>query len=50
MEKVDPRADHTACLVGWEERSGVRLRRTEGVGEIPREDFDHRLKGLNRHG
>ena len=51
LERVgDLGADHTACLVGWEERSGVRLRRSEGVREIPKEDFEHRLKGLNRPG
>lgn len=48
LDKVDPRADHTACLVGWEERSGVTLNKTQEVKEIPREDFEHRLKGLNR--
>jgi len=50
LDRVDAKADHTACLVGWEERSGVRLKKTEGVREIPREDFEHRLKGLNRPG
>jgi 3-hydroxyisobutyrate dehydrogenase-like beta-hydroxyacid dehydrogenase len=48
LDRVDAAADHTACLVGWEERSGVRLKKTEEVREIPREDFEHRLKGLNR--
>lgn len=48
LDRVDPAADHTACLVGWEERSGVRLEKTEDVKDIPREDFEHRLKGLNR--
>lgn len=48
LDRVDPAADHTACLVGWEERSGVKLKRTEKVKDIPREDFEHRLKGLNR--
>lgn len=41
-------ADHTECIRGWEERSGVELKRTEGVRDIPKEDFEHRLKGLNR--
>jgi 3-hydroxyisobutyrate dehydrogenase-like beta-hydroxyacid dehydrogenase len=50
LDRVGPAADHTECLVGWEERSGVRLKRTEGVREIPREDFEHRLRGLNRPG
>ncbi|KAM0712061.1 hypothetical protein Q7P37_011155 [Cladosporium fusiforme] len=48
LDRVDPMADHTACLRGWEERSGVQLKRTEKVADIPREDFEHRLKGLNR--
>jgi hypothetical protein len=48
LDRVDPAADHTACLVGWEERSGVTLKRTEEVKEIPQEDFEHRLRGLNR--
>jgi 3-hydroxyisobutyrate dehydrogenase-like beta-hydroxyacid dehydrogenase len=50
LDRVDPRADHTACLVGWEERSGVALNKTREVKEIPREDFEHRLRGLNRPG
>lgn len=48
LDRVDPAADHTACLKGWEERSGVQLKKTEKVADIPREDFEHRLKGLNR--
>lgn len=48
LEQVEPTADHTKCLVGWEQRSGETLRRTEEVREIPKEDFEHRLKGLNR--
>jgi hypothetical protein len=35
-------------LKGWEERSGVKLKRTEKVQDIPKEDFEHRWKGLNR--
>ncbi len=42
-------ADHTECIRGWEDRcGGVELKRTEKVTEIPTEDFEHRLKGLNR--
>jgi hypothetical protein len=41
-------ADHTECIRGWEERSGVVLRKTESVEDISREAFEHRLKGLNR--
>lgn len=48
LDRVDPAADHTACLKGWEERSGVQIKRTEKVADIPKEDFEHRLKGLNR--
>ena len=48
LDQVDANADHTACLRGWEERSGVQLKRTEKVADIPQEDFEHRLKGLNR--
>lgn len=48
LDRVDPAADHTACLVGWEERSGVQLKRTEKVQDIPKEDFEHRWNGLNR--
>lgn len=48
LDQVDPAADHTACLKGWEARSGVRIKRTEKVADIPKEDFEHRLKGVNR--
>ena len=48
LKEVEPMADHTKCLVGWEKRSGVQLKRTEEVQDIPKEDFEHRLKGLNR--
>ncbi|KPI37647.1 3-hydroxyisobutyrate dehydrogenase, mitochondrial [Cyphellophora attinorum] len=41
-------ADHTECIRGWEERSGVELNKTEKVRDIPQEDFEHRLAGLNR--
>jgi 3-hydroxyisobutyrate dehydrogenase-like beta-hydroxyacid dehydrogenase len=41
-------ADHTECIRGWEERSGVVLRKTDSVVDIPPEAFEHRLKGLNR--
>ncbi|KAK5170322.1 uncharacterized protein LTR77_004909 [Saxophila tyrrhenica] len=45
---VEPMADHTKALVGWEKRSGVQLKRTEKVEDLPEKDFEHRLKGLNR--
>lgn len=48
LEQVEPMADHTKALVGWEKRSGVTLNTTEKVEEIPSEDFEHRRKGLNR--
>lgn len=48
LEGVDATADHTECLVGWEKRSGVQLKKTKTVQDIPKEDFEHRLKGLNR--
>ena len=41
--------DHTESIRGWEERcGGVELKKTDKVSEIPTEDFEHRLKGLNR--
>ena len=48
LDQVDPMADHTEALRGWEERSGITIKKTEEVQDIPKEDFDHRLKGLNR--
>lgn len=48
LNEVEPMADHTKALVGWEKRSGVQLKRTEKAEDIPKKDFDHRLKGLNR--
>ena len=48
LEQVEPMADHTKALVGWEKRSGVEIKKTEKVEDIPQKDFDHRLKGLNR--
>ena len=48
LEQVEPMADHTKALVGWEQRSGVKLKKTETVPDIPEEDFEHRRKGLNR--
>lgn len=48
LDQVEPDADHTKCLPGWEKRSGVKLKRTETVEDIPKKDFDHRLQGLNR--
>lgn len=41
-------ADHTECIRGWEERSGETLKKTPQVKDIPAEDFEHRLEGLNR--
>ena len=42
-------ADHTECIRGWEERcGGVELKKTAKVQDIPAEDFEHPLKGLNR--
>ena len=41
-------ADHTECIRGWEERSGETLKKTPKVKDIPKEDFEHRLQGLNR--
>ncbi|KAF2767136.1 6-phosphogluconate dehydrogenase C-terminal domain-like protein [Teratosphaeria nubilosa] len=48
LGRVDPMADHTAALEGWEKKSGISVKRTEKVKDIPREDFEHRLRGLNR--
>lgn len=48
LQQVEPMADHTKALVGWEKRSGVQLKKTETVNEIPEEDFNHRRQGLNR--
>lgn len=48
LKEVEPMADHTKCLVGWEKRAGVTLKRTKSLQEIPRRDFEHRLAGLNR--
>lgn len=48
LQQVEPMADHTKALVGWEKRSGVQLKKTEKVEDIPEEDFAHRRKGLNR--
>lgn len=48
LQEVEPMADHTKCLVGWEKRSGVKLKRSNEVQDIPKKDFDHRLEGLNR--
>lgn len=48
LSVVEKNADHTACLRGWEARSGVQLKRTEKLQDIRKEDFEHRLAGLNR--
>lgn len=48
LEEVEKNADHTAALRGWEARSGVQLKKTEEVRDIPEEDFEHRLAGINR--
>ena len=47
LKEVEPTADHTKALVGWEKRSGVKLNKSE-TEDIPAQDFEHRLKGLNR--
>lgn len=47
-EERNKTADHTECIRGWEDRSGVELRKTDKVKDIPQEDFDHRRAGLNR--
>jgi 3-hydroxyisobutyrate dehydrogenase-like beta-hydroxyacid dehydrogenase len=47
-ESRNKTADHTECIRGWEERSGVELSKTGKVKDIPKEDFEHRLAGLNR--
>lgn len=48
LREVEPMADHTKSLVGWEKRGGVQLKRTEKVEDIAERDFEHRLKGINR--
>lgn len=48
LEQVEPNADHTKLLVGWEKRSGVSLAKTSQAQDIPAADFEHRLQGLNR--
>jgi len=48
LKEVEPQADHTKCLVGWEKRLGVQLKQTEKVQDIPQGDFEHRRRGLNR--
>ncbi|KAK1820203.1 hypothetical protein LTR12_005354 [Friedmanniomyces endolithicus] len=50
LKEVERGADHTKCLVGWEKRAGVTLKKTGKVEDIAREDFEHRLTGLNRPG
>jgi hypothetical protein len=48
LKLVEPDADHTECIRGWEKRAGVELKKTERVERIPEQDFRHRLAGLNR--
>ncbi|KAK4898004.1 hypothetical protein LTR27_004389 [Elasticomyces elasticus] len=48
LKEVEPDADHTKCLSGWENRAGVELKRIEQVKDIPEEGFEHRLKTINR--
>ncbi|KAJ4362171.1 hypothetical protein N0V95_001519 [Ascochyta clinopodiicola] len=48
LAQVDPRADHTESMRGWEARAGFEVRKTEEVERIPEEDFRHRLEGVNR--
>ncbi|KAK3638093.1 hypothetical protein LTR56_013304 [Elasticomyces elasticus] len=37
LKEAEPDADHTKCLIGWEKRAGVELKRTEQVKDIPEE-------------
>ena len=48
LKEVEQDADHTKSLAGWEKRADVTIKRTEKAQDIPREDFEHRLRGLNR--
>jgi hypothetical protein len=48
LKLVEPDADHTECIRGWEKRAGVEMKKTEQVERIPEQDFRHRLAGLNR--
>lgn len=48
LDQVEATADHTKCLVGWENRAGVKLKTVEKVTDIAKDDFEHRLNGLNR--
>lgn len=48
LKEVDPQADHTALLKAWEKRSGVDLQKADEFSKITQDDFDHRLRGLNR--
>ncbi|KAK5735033.1 hypothetical protein LTR17_008523 [Elasticomyces elasticus] len=48
LKEVEPNADHTKCLIGWEKRAGVESKRIEQVKDIPEKDIVHRLKGINR--
>ena len=48
LSKVDKQADHTQVLRSWEERSGVEIKTSPQSSTIAKEDFDHRLRGLNR--
>ena len=48
LKEVEPMADHTKALAGWEKRAGVEVKKTAEVQDIPEEDFEHRRKGLNR--
>ncbi|KAJ8106062.1 hypothetical protein OPT61_g9788 [Boeremia exigua] len=48
LQAVDPRADHTESIRGWEKRAGLEVKKTETVQKIPEKDFKHRLGGVNR--
>ena len=48
LDQVEPQADHTKVLVGWEKRAGLEIHQTGKPTDILEQDFQHRLKGLNR--
>lgn len=48
LAEVEPQADHTKLLVGWEKRAGFELHKSDKAQSIPEADFAHRLRGLNR--
>lgn len=50
LENVEPTADHSKIIAGYEKRAGLEVKKTSlsEVKAIPAEDFEHRLSGLNR--